>query len=129
MLVTASSENLAGRNVLIVEDEYFLAVEVADAVRKAGGTALGPVPDVEGAMAILAQAHVDAAILDIRLGEETSFPVAQALRAKGVPVIFVTAYDDWFLPSDLDDVPVYRKPTDPENVLRVLFEGKDDDRV
>ncbi|WP_161992578.1 response regulator [Aureimonas leprariae] len=118
--------DLAGKAVLVVEDEYFLAKETVEAVRRAGGAVLGPVPDVAGAMAILAGTHVDAAILDIRLGEETSFPLAKALREKGARVVFVTGYEDWYVPGDLDDVPVYRKPADPDNVVRLLFEPKAD---
>ena len=91
----------------MVEDEYFLAVEMAEAVRRAGGTVRGPVPDVEGATALVASAEVDAAVLDIRLGDETSFAVAQALKAKDIRVVFVSGYDNWFLPSSLADVPVY----------------------
>lgn len=112
---------LAGKRVLVVEDEYFLAKETAEAVRRIGGIVLGPVPDAEGAMQIIEQEIVDAAILDIRLGEGTSFLVAEALREKGVRIVFVTGYDDWFLPYELDDVPIYKKPADPDNVVRILF--------
>ncbi|KAB0679741.1 response regulator [Aureimonas leprariae] len=129
MTISGDLGELVGKNVLVVEDEYFLATEMAEAVRQAGGTALGPVPDVEGAMAIIAAARVDAAVLDIRLGDETSFPVAAALKAKGVRVVFVTGYDDWFLPNELDDVPVYRKPADPDNVVRILLEPKPGDKA
>ena len=115
---------LEGKSVLVVEDDYFMASEMAAAVRDAGGTALGPVPDVEGALAIIESQTVDAAVLDIHLGEETSFPIAAKLKARGVRVVFVTGYDDWFLPNELDDVTVYRKPADPDNVVRVLFEPR-----
>ncbi|WP_161992693.1 response regulator [Aureimonas leprariae] len=112
---------LSGKGVLVVEDDYLLAEEMADAVRSAGGIALCPVPNVEGAMAIIASAQVDAAVLDINLGSETSFPVAKALKSRGIRVVFVTGYDDWMLPDDLTDVPIYRKPADPDNVVRLLF--------
>jgi DNA-binding response OmpR family regulator len=124
MPIAGDFTGLAGKNVLVVEDDYFMADEMAEAVRRAGGIALGPVPEVEGAMAIIASTKVDAAVLDIRLGDELSFPLAQALREKGIPVVFVTGYDDWFLPNGLDDVPVYRKPADPDNVVRLLFEPR-----
>lgn len=128
MTIERDFSDLAGKSILVVEDEYFMAKETAEAVRRAGGIVLGPVPDVTGARAILAETHVDAAILDIRLGEETSFPIATALRGKGVRIAFVTGYDDWYLPNDLDDVPVYRKPADPDNVVRILFEPKRDEK-
>ncbi|GGD90737.1 hypothetical protein GCM10011390_06830 [Aureimonas endophytica] len=120
--------DLAGKRVLIVEDEHFLAEEMAQAVRNVGGIVLGPVADVESALRIVEEGGVDASILDIRLGDDTSFPIASALKETGVPVIFVTGYDDWFIPNDLDDIPVHRKPTDPDNVVRVLFKNaKQDD--
>jgi DNA-binding NtrC family response regulator len=124
MAIEWDYSDLAGKQVLVVEDEYFMADEMGEAVRRAGAIVLGPVPDIEGAMAIIATARVDAAVLDVRLGDETSFPVATALKAKGVQVVFVTGYDDWFLPDDLDDVPIYRKPADPDNVVRLLFEPR-----
>lgn len=123
MTTGRDSPDLAGRTVLVVEDEYFLAKETAEAVRRAGGTVLGPVPDVAGAMAIIESQTVDAAILDIRIGAQTSFPVAAALKANGVPIVFLTGYDDWYLPSGLDDVPVHRKPADPDTAVRALFEA------
>ncbi len=65
---------------------------------------------------------VDGALLDIKLGEGLSFPIAEALRKRGVPVIFITGYDNWFVPDELDEIPLYRKPMDPENVVRLLMQ-------
>ncbi|WP_193227610.1 response regulator [Aureimonas psammosilenae] len=123
MTITGDFTDLDGKRVLIVEDEYFIAVEMVEAVRRAGGIPLGPAPDVGQALTIASGEGVDAAVLDIRLGDETSFPIARVLEDRGVPVVFVTGYDDWFIPNDLDDVPVYRKPTDPDNVVRLLFDA------
>lgn len=122
MSMAADFTGLGGKNILVVEDDYFLATEMADAVRDASGTTLGPVPDADAALAIIACTHVDAAVLDINLGDETSFPVASALRSRGVRVVFVTSYDRWFLPNEFSDTPVYRKPVDPVRVVRHLFE-------
>lgn len=111
-----------GRAVLVVEDEYFLAKEMAAAVHRAGGSVLGPVPDVARALEIVANQAVDAAVLDIQLGEEFSFPIATALGEKDVPVVFVTGYDDWFLPDEFKAVSVFRKPADADKVVKALLE-------
>ena len=119
-----SSTDLAGRRILIVEDEYHVAEEMAEAVRNAGGEVAGPVPSVAAALALIEDgASLDGAVLDIKIGEETAFPVAKALKARGVPVIFVTGYDDWFIPQAFEDVPLFQKPADPENVVRIMFES------
>jgi len=117
-----SPDDLKGRRILVVEDEYFFAAEMALAVRNAGGEVLGPVPDLAAALRIVAEdTAIDGALLDISLGEETSFPIAKILKARGIPVLFITGYDSWFLPDELDDVPTYQKPEDADNVVRLLF--------
>ncbi|NDV88951.1 response regulator [Aurantimonas aggregata] len=122
MLVEASVD-FSGRSILIIEDEALIAMEMQEAVEAAGGTVLGPVPSVQEAMALISAGRaIDAAILDIRLTDGISIAVAQRLKSSGVPLIFVTGYDGWHMPDDLEDVPVYQKPNDPENVVRVLFD-------
>ena len=57
------------------------------------------------------QNPVDAAILDINLGNETSFPVAHALQERGIPFVFITGYDDMILDDKLlEGHPLFRKP-------------------
>lgn len=115
--------DLEGRAILIVEDDYMLADELARTVEEAGGRTAGVVPDITSALALLdGGVQVDGALLDVKLGEELSFPVAEALRRRGVPVIFITGYDNWFVPDELDEIPFYQKPMDPENVLRLLMQ-------
>ena len=114
---------LDGRSILIVEDDFFLADELARTVLDAGGHCAGVVPDVDAALRLLdTGVTVDGALLDIKLGEGLSFPIAEALRKRGVPVIFITGYDNWFVPDELDEIPLYRKPMDPENVVRLLMQ-------
>lgn len=113
---------LAGRQVLVVEDDYSIAAELADAVERVGGTVVGPAAGVKDALELLqGDQAIDAAILDINLGGRQVYPVARALREKEIPIVFVTGYDDWMIPQEYEDVPIFRKPTDPENVIRALF--------
>lgn len=88
------------RRVLVVEDEYLVAQDVAQKLGDMGVEVSGPVPRVAEALALLASgsARPDAAILDVNLGGEMVFPVVEILRKRGVPLVFVTGYDPWTLP-------------------------------
>ncbi|WP_279480745.1 response regulator [Aureimonas sp. SK2] len=122
-MFTTCAFDLLGQHVLIVEDEYFAAEALMESVRSGGGKVVGPVATVEEALALLNRGEtVDAAILDVNLGGDKVFPVARALRGHAVPIVFVTGYDDWIIPQEYEDVPVFRKPADPDNVVRLLFE-------
>ncbi len=124
-MFTTSSIQLSGRRILVVEDDYFAAQEMSEAVVNAGGSVVGPVASVEEALELVARTEpVDAAILDINLGGSKVFPVAQALRDQGIAIVFVTGYDDWIIPQQYEDVPIFRKPADADNVVRLLFVRK-----
>ena len=105
--------DLHGLHLLLVEDDYLLALGLADSARDLGAEVFGPVAAVEDALALVRQLpELDAAILDVNLGSETIFPVADALRARGVPFVFSTASDIAAMPARFRDVPLCRKPFD-----------------
>ncbi|XYD12106.1 response regulator (plasmid) [Methylobacterium sp. NMS12] len=83
---------LVGRRVLVVEDEYLIAMEVKRWLLAAGADVVGPVPSVVQALDLIEdQGTLDAAVLDVNLGGgDMVFPVADALRALGVPYLFAT---------------------------------------
>jgi len=64
---------------------------------------------------------LDAAMLDIKLRNEMIFPVADALRARGVPFVFTTGYNEHAIPDRYKDVARYEKPFDASQVARALF--------
>ena len=116
-----SPGSLACRRVLAVEDEYFIAEELEDALRKAGATVLGPVSSVDGALALLrSEAPPEAAVLDVNLCGEMVYPVADLLTARGVPFVFTTGYDQTVLPARYAAVRRLEKPFEPPEVLREL---------
>ncbi|MGU3362955.1 response regulator [Methylobacterium sp. M6A4_1b] len=83
--------HLSGRRVLVVEDEYFLADELDQALEEAGATVLGPAPSVRAALDLLESGPApDVATVDVNLGGEMAYPVAEALLARGVPFLFTT---------------------------------------
>jgi DNA-binding response OmpR family regulator len=96
--------------VLIVEDEFLIASMIEIYLSKLGCTVLPPVATVEAALGLLAQHEFDVAIVDVNLGGEESYPVADALQARGVPFLFTTGYGQWGLSDRYRDSPVLQKP-------------------
>jgi CheY-like chemotaxis protein len=84
---------LAGRRVLIVEDEPMVAWLLDDMLVAFGCTVVGAADRVEEALAMVAERPIDAAVLDLNLRGQMSYPVADALVARGVPFLFTTGYD------------------------------------
>ena len=103
--------SLQGRRVLVVEDEYLIAEDLREQLLSCGAEVLGPVASVNDALALLEDgAAPDLAILDIGLGGEKVYPVADALRVRGIPFVFATGYDAWIIPDGYADVPRTEKP-------------------
>lgn len=116
-----AEQKLEGFRILIVEDEYFLADDLDEALTGAGAEVLGPIPSVEAATAfITGGAAIDAAILDINLHGEMVFPAADALRERGIPFAFATGYDQSALPDRFAQVPRLEKPFKGARVAAVL---------
>jgi len=108
-----TTPDLRGLHLLLVEDEYLLALGLAEVASDLGAEVFGPVASVDDALALVDKLpELDAAILDINLGDATIFPVADALLARGVPFVFSTASDRAGLPERFRDVPVCCKPFD-----------------
>ena len=85
------THSLAGRRILVVEDEYFIATELKLWLEAAGAEVIGPVPTVDQALDLIEADGLDAAILDVNLGDgDTVYPVADKLGAVGVPYLFAT---------------------------------------
>lgn len=96
--------------VLVVEDERLMADTLRDLLLEAGCEPVGPAENVAIALGLIQTSRIDAAILDVRLMDEMSFPVAYALRARGIPLMFLTATERGQLPVDLSDEILIEKP-------------------
>lgn len=101
---------LEGRRILVVEDEYLAALDMADMVERQGGTVVGPVGRLDPAILLALAERLDGAVLDVRLGRETSLPLAELLSDRGVPLIFATGYDSSQLPNRFAGTPRLAKP-------------------
>ncbi|MBR0664751.1 response regulator [Roseomonas hellenica] len=111
-----------GLSVLIVEDDWLVADAIERQVDEIGGWVVGPVASVAEAMLALSRAMPDLALLDINLGRETSYAIADALAARGTPFIFVTAYDRSILPDRFAKRPLLSKPLSSAELRKELVE-------
>lgn len=115
--VTAPLDGLA---VLVVEDDYMIAREVADELARGGASVVGPVPNVEEALALLSDARIDVALLDINLAGRPSFPVADALKTRAIPFMFTSGYAPNSIPEAYRSVRLVEKPFRPEDLIRTV---------
>ncbi|SHI68917.1 CheY chemotaxis protein or a CheY-like REC (receiver) domain [Roseomonas rosea] len=121
MTVSKTEVELIGRRVLVVEDEFFIADDLAEALRGAGAEVIGPVPTRERALDMVAgTGMIDFAVLDINLGGEAGYAVAEALSERGVPFVIATGYARGALPPRFRDVPHWEKPLDADVLVSVL---------
>ena len=114
---------LAFRRILVVEDEYILAAELAQFLERHGATIVGPFNSVSSAMEALAREAVDGAVLDVNLGGERVYPVADALIARSVPIVFATGYDELLMHRPYLGLPRCQKPIDKQALLKALREA------
>lgn len=112
--------SLADRRVLVVEDEYLIAMEMAHCLSAAGAEIVGPVANTEQALALIDAGPLDAAVLDVNLRSKAVYVVADRLRERGVPYLFATGEVQIADRSDYRSRPKLEKPIlDTEFVLAV----------
>jgi DNA-binding LytR/AlgR family response regulator len=88
--------SLAGKKILILEDEFLIALEASEALQQFGAIIVGPAHDIDMALELVRSSSIDGALLDVNIRGALSIPVAAALEEKGVPVVFATGYGDHF---------------------------------
>lgn len=120
--MTGQENVLNGRKILVVEDDYLVAVAVADMLEAAGAAVIGPMSGLDEALSFVAEHHdVDAAILDVDLHGEKSYPLAQALIARQVRFVFATGYGEEGLDQSYRKYPRVQKPFDERALVSALL--------
>lgn len=104
------TEALAGRRVLVVEDESLVAMLLETILEDMGCTPVGPAANIEDGLTMAGGEQLDAALLDVNVAGRTVFPVAEALKSRGVPFVFSTGYGEGGLPEHWRGQPTIQKP-------------------
>jgi CheY-like chemotaxis protein len=107
---SAQALKLPGLRVLIVEDEALVALQLEDMLADLGCAIIGPASRVGQALDLLGRQTVDAAVLDLNVGGELVYPVADALAHRGLPYIFATGYGASGVAMPYRRRPVLQKP-------------------
>jgi CheY-like chemotaxis protein len=110
------------RSVLIVEDEMIVAMLMEDLVRELGVVDVYICPDVASALETVESRSVDCAILDLRIRDGSSTPVADALARKGIPFVFASGSDAGALKDRHADRPMISKPFLDDDLKLVVLD-------
>ena len=115
--------SLAGRHILVVEDEYFIAAELSRSLEDMGAIVVGPVATSDKAIAIVeaADTPIDGAVLDINLEGMPAYVVAETLARRAIPFVFATGYDAAAIDARFQHVPRCEKPVKAEHIARALL--------
>ena len=106
--------------VLVLEDEHLIAMDLQEALEQCGYEVVGPVHSCEAALELLWSQKVDAAVLDLIIGQGTCVVVANELNLTGTPWAFASGFDTHELHDLFPGVPVIPKPSPAETVTKVV---------
>jgi CheY-like chemotaxis protein len=118
MVVTPTA--LAGKRVLIVEDELLVALLIEDLLTDFGCTTLGPCGSVAKALEAVRTEEFDLAVLDVNLAGEKVYPVAEALAERHIPFLFLSGYGDEAIPASRGEWKVCAKPFKGDDLVIMM---------
>ncbi len=96
--------------VLVVEDEPFIAMDIASMISRAGWSTVGPAGSIPKALKLIEEQGCEAAVLDANLNGVSAAPIAETLEARGIPFIVLSGYGTGELPGLLSRAPFLAKP-------------------
>lgn len=106
----SAKPGLAGRRILVVEDEAVIAMMIERCLLDLGCIVVGPVGKLTAALALAEKEDIDIAVLDVTIRGGNIYPVAKILQARGIPFVLASGYADWALPEGLQDQERLVKP-------------------
>ncbi len=112
--------NFTGLRILVVEDEMMVSMLIEDMLADLGCTVVGPASRLDEALALARTSEIDCAVLDVNLGGQPIFPVADVLRERGCPFAFATGYGDAGLRDVDKGALVLQKPFREGDLARVI---------
>jgi CheY-like chemotaxis protein len=118
--MTQPDPRLAGKRVLVVEDEMLVALLIEDMLADLGCTVLGPYNTVAKALSAALLEGFDLALLDVNVAGEKVYPVADALVARRIPFLFLSGYGETAIPPGHADWQVCNKPFKVKELTEML---------
>jgi len=115
---------LAGRNLLLVEDDSLVAMELDRVIRALGADVVGPFSRLAPALAAIEREPVFGGVLDVRLDGETTFPIIDIFLERADPILLVSGGNAFDLPHQYHKVPRLQKPfefVEFEHAVRSVF--------
>ncbi len=119
---SATDDVLAGRRILIVEDDAFIAMALEDTLLDFGMSVAGIARNLREAERLARECEFDVALLDVNIGHDTIDPIAEAIAARGLPFVFTTGHGRAGLPEAYRDRAIVEKPFYVDEILRALRE-------
>jgi CheY-like chemotaxis protein len=110
---------LTGKRILLVEDEFVVAAMAEDMLTELGATVIGPANTIASGLRLAETDVIDAAVLDVNMDGGRIDPVAEALSARGIPIVFATGYGDSAL-GRAHEAPILDKPYTQEQLAHAL---------
>lgn len=116
--------DLTGLRILVVEDNLLLADIVCEALEGYGCEVVGPFASLRTGLQMATDSRIDGALLDVRLTDGVCFPIAGVLERRGVPYLFLTAFDDdRVIPPEFRQAIRLAKPVDPDGLAAAIAES------
>jgi CheY-like chemotaxis protein len=114
------------QRVLVVEDEYVVSLSIAQILHDAGLEVVGPAMSVSMALMLVQQVGCDATVLDVNLHNGTAEPLAEQLKARGIPFVVLTGCVLDQLPGAFSNAPVLSKPVHPVDLIAAFGKNPTD---
>lgn len=115
------AENLRGKRILVVEDSPLLAFNVEFLMEQYGALPIGPALDLSTALNLAEEHTLDGAVLDINLGDDQVWPLAETLLARGVPLLILSANcTEYDIPEAFRTCPCLDKPARDTEIVQRL---------
>jgi two-component sensor histidine kinase/DNA-binding response OmpR family regulator len=114
------SKSLVADRVLLVEDEALIGMMMKNMLAELGLSVVGPYARMADALSAARQESFDAAILDVNLNGELTYPIADILIDRNLPFAFVTGYDTQSIDERFAQIPIIQKPV-ARGVLQTVF--------
>ncbi|MBW9117659.1 response regulator [Rhizobium cauense] len=111
---------LLSKRILVVEDDYMQSAELSLILELQGSDVVGPFPYLQDGLRAAENGNIDAAVLDVRLGDENVYQLADNLDMRKIPFIFVTGFSREKVPDRFIGVRCLQKPFDNNSMVMIL---------